>query len=51
MIETETKERLSETNRSYEPNESNRYFRTFYPKAKEYTFFSGPHGTFSKLNI
>jgi hypothetical protein len=22
--------------------------RTFHPKAKEYTFFSVPHGTFSK---
>ena len=25
-------------------------YRTFHPKAKEYTFFSGPHGTFSKIN-
>ena len=23
-------------------------YRTFYPKTKEYTFFSAPHGTFSK---
>jgi hypothetical protein len=23
--------------------------RTFHPKAKEQTFFSGPHGTFSKM--
>jgi hypothetical protein len=23
-------------------------YRTFYPKVKEYTFFSAPHGTFSK---
>ena len=25
-------------------------YRTFYPKAKEYTFFSEPHGTFSKID-
>jgi exonuclease III len=23
-------------------------YRTFYPKTKGYTFFSAPHGTFSK---
>jgi exonuclease III len=25
-------------------------YRTFYPKAKGYTFFSAPHGTFSKTD-
>ena len=25
-------------------------YRTFHPKTKEYTFFSVPHGTFSKIN-
>jgi hypothetical protein len=25
-------------------------YRTFYPKPKEYTFFSGPHGTFFKID-
>ena len=25
-------------------------YRTFYPKAKEYTFFSAPHGTFCKID-
>jgi exonuclease III len=25
-------------------------YRTFYPKTKEYTFFSLPHGTFSKID-
>jgi hypothetical protein len=25
-------------------------YRTFYPKTKEYTFFSAPHGTFSKTD-
>jgi len=25
-------------------------YRTFYPKAKEYTYLSAPHGTFSKTD-
>ena len=25
-------------------------FRTFHPNAEEYTFFSGPHGTFSRTD-
>ena len=25
-------------------------YRTFHPKAKEYTFFSAPHGTFTKTD-
>ena len=25
-------------------------YRTFYPKAKGYTFFSAPHGTFTKID-
>ena len=25
-------------------------YRTFHPKAKEYTFFSGAHGTFFRIN-
>jgi exonuclease III len=25
-------------------------YRTFYPKTKEYTFFSAPHGTFFKTD-
>ena len=25
-------------------------YRTFHPKAKEHTFFSAPHGTFSKIH-
>jgi hypothetical protein len=25
-------------------------YRTFYPKSKEYSFFSAPHGTFSKTD-
>jgi hypothetical protein len=50
-METGTKQRHSETNRSYEPNGSNIYiYRTFHHKAKEYTFFSAPHGTFFKTD-
>jgi hypothetical protein len=26
------------------------FYRTFHPKAKECTFFSAPHGTFSKID-
>ena len=25
-------------------------FRTFHPKVEEYTFFSGAHGTFSRID-
>jgi exonuclease III len=25
-------------------------YRTFHPKAKDYTFFAAPHGVFSKIN-
>ena len=25
-------------------------YRTFYPETKEYTVFSAPHGTFSKID-
>jgi exonuclease III len=26
-------------------------YRTFYPKTNAYTFFSAPHGTFSKIDL
>jgi hypothetical protein len=26
------------------------FYRTFHPKTKEYTSFSAPHGTFSKID-
>jgi hypothetical protein len=35
ILETENKQRHSETNRSYETNGSNRYYITFHPNAKE----------------
>jgi hypothetical protein len=49
-METETKQRPIETNRSYERNDLTDIYRTFYPKTKRYTFFSAPHGTFSKTD-
>jgi exonuclease III len=49
-LETEIKQRHSETNRSYETNGFNDIYRTFYPTTKAYTFFSAPHGTFSKID-
>jgi hypothetical protein len=49
-MEAETKQRHSETNRSYESNGSNDTYRMFHPKIKEYTFCSAPHGTFSKTD-
>jgi endonuclease/exonuclease/phosphatase family metal-dependent hydrolase len=48
-METETKQRHSETNRSYEQMNLTGIYRTFHPKAKEYTF-SAPHGTFCKID-
>jgi hypothetical protein len=53
-METETKQRHSETKRNYEPNGFNRYVQnishTTLPR-KEYTFFSAPHGgTFYKID-
>ena len=47
-METETKERHSETNRMNQMDLTGIY-RTFHPKTKEYTF-SAPHGTFSKTD-
>jgi exonuclease III len=49
-METETKQRHSETNRSSEPMDLIDIYRTFHPKTKEYIFFSPPHGTFSKID-
>jgi exonuclease III len=42
--------RHCDANRNYEPNGFNRIYRTFHPKTREYTFFSTPHGTFSKTD-
>jgi hypothetical protein len=47
---TQTKQTHSETNRSYEPMDLTDIYRTCYHKTKQYTYFSAPHGTFSKID-
>jgi hypothetical protein len=49
-METETKQRHSEANRSYGPVDLTDIYRTFHPIAKEYTFFPAPHGAFSQTD-
>ena len=49
-MKTQTKQRFIETNRSYGSNVNPFVYRIFHPKTKEYTFFSAPHGTFSKTD-
>jgi hypothetical protein len=48
ILETETKKRHMDTNRSYETMDLIDIYGIFYPKTKWYTFFSAPHGTSSK---
>jgi exonuclease III len=50
ILETETKQRHTETNKSYEKMDLTDIYRTFYPRTKGYTFFSAPHGTSSKTD-
>jgi hypothetical protein len=51
IVETETKQGHSESNRSYETNGLKRYLQNILSKTKGFTFFSAPHGTFSKITI
>ena len=46
-METETKHKLTEV--KHQLDLTDRY-TAFYPETKEYTFFSAPHGTFSKTH-
>jgi hypothetical protein len=52
IMETKTKQRHELTNRSYECYICGLtyIYRAFHPKAKGYTFFSAPQGTFSKID-
>jgi hypothetical protein len=50
ILETKTKNRHSETNRSYETNGLVDIYRKLYPKSKGYPFFSVPHEAFSKID-
>jgi exonuclease III len=47
-METETKKRQSKITEVMSQIDLTNSYRIFHPKAKEYTFFSAPHGTFSK---
>jgi hypothetical protein len=49
-MEREIKQRHSGTNRSMKQMDLTGIYRTFYPKTKEYTFFSAHHGTFSSID-
>jgi exonuclease III len=49
-METQTKQRHDEINRSYGQMYLTDIYRTFYFKTKEYTFFSTPLGTLSRID-
>jgi exonuclease III len=49
-MERETKQRHNETNRSNDQMDLTDIYRAFHPKTKEYTFFSAPHCTNSKID-
>ena len=48
-MKTETKQRIEKLT-SLEQMDLTNIYRTFPPKTKEHTFFSAPHGIFSKIN-
>jgi exonuclease III len=50
ILETETTQRHSQTKELMKQMDLTDIYKTFYPNTKGYTFFSAPHGTFSKIN-
>ena len=50
MRKAETKQETMKLIEALNQLELTDIYRTFHPKAKEYTFSSAPHGTFSKID-
>jgi hypothetical protein len=49
LMDVSLRQKLKRHNRDYDQMDLTDIYRTFHLKIKEYTFFSIPHGTFSKI--
>jgi hypothetical protein len=49
-METETKQGYNKITEVMKQIDLTDIYRTFYPKTKGHTFFSAPHGNFSKID-